>query len=582
MVSITRPVSSGGAEKLPVDDGEIAGTGLDRAIRAVELNSLWTLGALMLLEALILLYMGRGFSFFGDDWAFVTNDYGGGFHSLMLPHVGNISVFPIAVYKVMFHLVGLSHYIFYRLMVVVLHLVSAGLIFMLTARRIPRAPALLATVLILFLGAAWEDLLWAFQIGYLLSIVGGLATWVLLERKDRLGDTLAMLCLIIAAGSSSLGIAIMVGIAVELLWRCGDRRRMWIVIVPAILYALWYLGYGESQITESSLIAAPGYVEELIAAAFGGLIGRGLEWGRPLALVALLVLMRRLVRPLPVSPRLAGLLATGIALWVITAAARSTISTPESSRYIYLGAVVIVLVGVELLRGVPITPRAIGLATVLILFSVITGLTVMRNSAIGRRENAEAITAELGALELAAAHAPADYELDPKEALGLLAGPYLHTVRAIGSTPADTPTQITKSEPAARADADAVLVQLGVAKLSPLGATKPSVLARAPATISLAGATESQYGACLRLTPTAFTPMVVTLVLPTGGAIIRDRGASAISLATRRFGETFHRLSGPVSPHGGALLSISADSAPVPWQLQITSSAAVETCGVLP
>ena len=46
-----------------------------------------------------------------------------------------------------------------------------------------------------------------------------------------------------------------------------------------------------------------------------------------------------------------GLLATGAALWIVTATARSTISPPETSRYTYLGAVVIVLVGVELLRG---------------------------------------------------------------------------------------------------------------------------------------------------------------------------------------------------------------------------------------
>ena len=238
-------------------------------VEAVERNWPWVLGALMFIDAVLLLYMGRSLTFYYDDWNFVTQDYGGGIHSLLAPHVGNISVFPIAVYKVLFHLVGLNHYAVFRLVVIALHLVSAGLIFVLASRRIPRVPALLAMALVLFLGAAWEDLLWAFQIGYMLSIAGGLAAWVLLERKDRLGDLGAMVCLVIAAGSSSLGIPVMVGVAVELAWR-RQWRRGWIVAIPVVLYLLWYAGYGESQVTRESLIHAPGFVEDLAAAAFGG------------------------------------------------------------------------------------------------------------------------------------------------------------------------------------------------------------------------------------------------------------------------------------------------------------------------
>ena len=198
--------------------------------------------------------------------------------------------------------------------------------YVLAARRVQVFPALLAAALILFLGAAWEDLLWGFQVGYLLSVgrrlgrVGAAGAAAALERRR------GVLCLIVAVGSSSLGIAVMVGVAVELAWQ-RRWREGWIVLVPVLLYALWYLGYGESQVTSSSLINAPGFAEDLAAAAFGALAGRGLEWGRPLALLGLVVLLRRLVRPLPVSPRLAGLLAAGLALWVVTAVARSTISS---------------------------------------------------------------------------------------------------------------------------------------------------------------------------------------------------------------------------------------------------------------
>ena len=156
---------------------------------------------------------------------------------------------------------------------------------------------------------------------------------------------------------------------------------------------LWYLGYGESQVTESSLIHAPPFAMDLMASATGALAGRGLDWGRPLAIAGVIALVWRLARPGPVSPRLAGLLAAGLSLWAITAATRSTISAPETSRYVYLGAVVIVLIGVEMLRARVLTPRVVGLATVLVAIAAVTGLTVMRGGANGLREDSHAVAA---------------------------------------------------------------------------------------------------------------------------------------------------------------------------------------------
>jgi hypothetical protein len=551
----------------------------ERAISTIERNWPWALGALMLLDAALLLYMGRGLSFFYDDWDFVTHDYGGGFHSLMAAHVGNISVFPVAVYKILFHVVGLNHYAVYRLVVIVLHLLATGLIFVLASRRIPRVPALLATMLILFLGAAWEDLLWAFQVGYMLSITGGLGAWVLLERQDRRGDAAAMLCLVVSAGSSSLGVAMMIGIAVELLWRRGSRQRIWIVLVPATLYLFWYLGYGESEVTRNSLINAPGYVEELIAAAFGGVLGRGLEWGRPLALVGVLLLLQRLARPVAVPARLAGLLATGIALWIVTAAARSTISPPETSRYIYLGAVVIVLVGVELLHRVAVSPRAVVLAVVVVVFSAVAGLTVMHAGALGRRENAETVTAELGALELAAAYAPPNYQPDPQGAPQIMAGPYLHTVRAIGSSPADTPAEIAAARPSVRGAADAVLMTLEVPRLVKVSRTEVVSTGQGLSALALVSGNQTRDGACVSLRPERGLTMTATFSLPSSGLLIRDLGNDPASVAVRRFGEGYIPVSSVAEPNMVTKLTISSDHVARPWQLQVVSSSVLSICG---
>jgi hypothetical protein len=578
MASVATPVPAGHPPGVPTGEPGVGTGTLERTIAVIERRWAWVLGGLLLLSGALLLYMGRGLTFFYDDWDWVLHDYGGGLSYLVVPHVGNISVFPAAVYKALFHLVGLNHYAVFRSVVIVLHLMCGALVFVLAQRRLARVHALLAASLVLFLGAAWEDLLWAFQVGYMLSIAGGLAAWVLIERRSPWADLAAMLCLVIAAGSSSLGIPIMVGVAVELAW---ERRwgTAWVVLVPAALYGLWYVTNGESEVTANSLINAPGYAADLAAAAFGALVGRGLEWGRPIAVVAVLVILWRLSRLRPVSPRLAGLVATGLALWALTAATRSTISVPETSRYTYLGAVVIVLVGVELLRGVRVSPRATALASVMVLYFAVTSLTLLHAGASGLRTTSKKVAAELGALELAAAYAPPLYRPDPQLAPNVVAGLYLHTVRSIGSSPADTPAQIAASDPTARVGADGVLMAVEAPRLSALGATRASSLAPAPTVIALSSATQSQHAGCVDLVPSAGATMVAALILPSGGVTIRDRGSGPASLAYRRFGEPFASPTS-LAPGSAAVLRPARDASDVPWQLQASSTSALVVCGL--
>jgi hypothetical protein len=556
-------------------------TWLERAIAFVERRRLWALAVLLVLAGLLLLYMGRGLTFYYDDWDFVTHDYGGGVHSLLVAHVGNISIFPIAVYKVLFHLVGLNHYAVFRLVVIALHLIVGGLVYLLASRRVEPVPALLASALVLFLGAAWEDLLWAFQVGYLLSIVGGLAAWLLLERHDRAGDVLATIALVVSIGSSSLGIPLVLGAACELAWR-KDWRRGWIVVVPAVLYAAWYLGYGESQITGESLINAPGFAADLAASAVGGLAGHGLEWGRPLALLAFVVVLWRLTRPGPIAPRLVGALATVALLWIVTAVTRSTTSAPETSRYIYLGAVAVVLIGVELARGTHVSPRVTAAATVVVAACAITGLTAMRNGARGLRTTSKPLTAELGALELASSYAPPTYQPDVQRAPQIVAGPYLHTVRAIGSSPGDSPAEILAAEPGSRNAADAVLLAAGAAHLTPVARVTHAALAPAPYVVALTSGTQVQKGSCVQLVPAPGSAMGAILVLPHGGVGIGDHGVAEASLAYRRFGEAFDPSPVTVAPHSETELTFAADAATVPWQLQVSSTSPLVLCGLQP
>jgi len=134
----------------------------------------------------VLIYqVGRGTTFFYDEWNFILERRTGGLDAFLRPHGGHWSTVPVAVYRVLFALVGLRHYGAYRATLIGFHLACCVLLFMIARRRVGAMLALLPTILLIFLGSAWQDLLWPFQIGYLGSIAAGLASLLALDARTR-------------------------------------------------------------------------------------------------------------------------------------------------------------------------------------------------------------------------------------------------------------------------------------------------------------------------------------------------------------------------------------------------------------
>ncbi len=61
-------------------------------------------------------------------------------------------------------------------------------------RRVGPWPALFAAVLLLFLGPAWEVLLWPFEIAFAGSVLFGVAMLLALDRGERRGDVSPASC----------------------------------------------------------------------------------------------------------------------------------------------------------------------------------------------------------------------------------------------------------------------------------------------------------------------------------------------------------------------------------------------------
>ncbi len=288
---------------------------------------------------LVLLYAGRHLTFFYDEWAFVLDRRGGSVGTYLDPHNGHLVLFPVVVYKLLFAIFGLRHYTPYRLVTVVLHLIACAELYVLARRRIGPWLALAPTTLLLCLGSAWQVLLWPFQISYLGSVVGGLGALLVLETgSTRRRDVATAALLTLAVGSSGLGLAFVVGCGALILMRRDPWRRLWVVIVPAVLFGIWYLGWATGEHTTSdAILAAPQYVANAAAGASAGLAGLDQSWGPPLALLILAILVLASVRRpggIP-TPMVVAIAAAALTFWTLAAVTRADSPDPTASRYLY-------------------------------------------------------------------------------------------------------------------------------------------------------------------------------------------------------------------------------------------------------
>ena len=109
----------------------------------------------------LLLILGARLTFFLDDWEILLGRPGVPAESVLEPHNEHIVVAPALIYKALLATAGLDAQLAFRAVATAAFLISVVLVFVWLRRRIDARLALAGSVVLLFLGAAWEDLLWA-------------------------------------------------------------------------------------------------------------------------------------------------------------------------------------------------------------------------------------------------------------------------------------------------------------------------------------------------------------------------------------------------------------------------------------
>jgi len=543
----------------------------------------------------VLMYETRGTTLWLDEWTWLLHRRGDTLSTFLASHDGHLSVIPIAIYKLLFATAGLRHSWPYRAVMIAEHLATCALLFVYARRRLSALLALVATGLMLLFGAGWEDLLWSFQITWNTSLLAGVAALLALDRRDRSGDIAASVLLIVSVASSAIGVPILVGATLEtVLVRRRAPREWWVVCLPIVLYALWALAYQHTIITRSAFIAAPSFVATGLASTFAGLAGLAgptgidgpgtlMSWGPFLLLVAIALAGWRTARLRAVTPRQLSLAAILLVFWAITGVTRYVFADPYSSRYLYVSALFVVLLAVDLMRGAALSRWSEGAIAVLAALAVLSGFGTLQGAAGQMRQIGATTRADLGAAEIGRPVMPQGYILHDIPAWPLVIVParaYFTAARQVG-TPAAGPAQLLTLPEAAREAADRELIAIHQLRLAPGGAGPGSGLA--PTIDRVFAGTLQRKGACIEFTPNRFTQSgtsapYISLTVPAAGLVL-DASHGPERIGIRRFGDAFQLL-GTLAPQGPAKLVIAPDASSQPWHVQLTPTGGTSACGL--
>jgi hypothetical protein len=551
----------------------VAAPGLERLSRNA---ALVLLVAAMAASAAVLLHHGSELTFFQDSWEFLMHRRDLTAEALLAPHNEHIVLVPVAIELLSLRLFGMDSMTPELVVLVALLLGAAAVFFVYARRRVGPWPALFATVLLLFLGPAWQDLLWPFQIGFAGASLCGIGMLLALENDDPRWDRVACALLALAFAFSSLGLAFAAAAAVEVLQRRRERglRRAWVVVLPLLLYAAWYAGWGreaENHLSAHNVLVSPRYVGEGLTASLdavlalgticGEVVGRS-QWGLPLLIALLGLAAYGGFRRRGFFPGLYPVLAAAATFWFLAAFNTTAGREPYSSRYLYVGGLLVLLLAVNLLQGVRIGRRGLVVAGLLTAVVVGHNLVPLREGRDFFAKQTVLTRADLGAIEIARETVDPAFFLTP-EVSGTLflgeveAGEYLRAVDEYGS-PAYSPAQLAAAPEEGRRQADLVL-----AHALPLG-----IETGLPATPA--------SGRCTRVGGPGDPP---TLPLGPGTATIRFGPGAGGAVLLRRFAAGGYPLASEGIPGSSTTrLSIPPDRSSRPWRLRVEANRGATVC----
>jgi hypothetical protein len=218
------------------------------------------------------LNLGRFQWFYADEWDFLSLRTAGNLGDLFRPHHGHWTTLPILLYRFLYQLYGLHHFLPYRLVVLVLYLGAAALLLvvMWRANVHPWIAVSAATLFALF-GAGSDNIINPFQVTFTGAFVAGLVLLLLTDHDGPLGrrDVFGLLAGLVGLMMSGVGVVMVMIMGIAVLLRRGWRKAAALVAPLAAIYLVWLLAIGHDDgVTQAGSLSQ-----------IGGIVGGGLGNG---------------------------------------------------------------------------------------------------------------------------------------------------------------------------------------------------------------------------------------------------------------------------------------------------------------
>ena len=362
----------------------------------------------MAASAVAILVLGRDLTFWSDelDWLTFADDFAPA--HLLTPHNSHLIATTRILYEGLPRIFG-TDYLPFRILGIVSLQACAVLVFVLVRNRLGAAVAVLPAVVLLFFGSAQDMFISPLGIPFTLSIGLGLGAFVAVERRSFGGDVLAMVLVILSMLSHTFGTIVAIGLLVHYGVDRRRRRELWVPLVPLALWVAWWFWARQFDqgITEASnLIGTPLFLVEAAGAALQGMVGipPGSDVG---SVVKFIFDLAAVAGAALVAVRLAtgrgtawawAYVATLLAFWAGIGLAEGDGREPDTPRYLFFGAIMIVLLAAELFRDRRVSPhtyRWLGLAAAVCLAG---NLSLLLRIAPDYARDATDVRTQLGAL----------------------------------------------------------------------------------------------------------------------------------------------------------------------------------------
>ncbi len=273
---------------------------------------------------------------------------------------------PTLIYGAVAGVFGADSYLPYRVLGVALLVLAAGLFLALARRRAPLALALPCAILLLFFGGAAEVVAVPARVPGQLAICAGLGMLLALDNRDRRGEVVACALGTLAVISHPIGLAfVAAAVVICVLERPSRWRSLWVAAIPLLVYGLWWLFLREPADADVPLTLGviTSFARDAFIAVCAALTGIFRSpWtddgnfindaSRVIAALAVIAAVVTVVRARRVSPGLLGALAALAVALIGPVLAPGALAfgfrAPEAARYVYPGAVIVLLVLVEL------------------------------------------------------------------------------------------------------------------------------------------------------------------------------------------------------------------------------------------